>query len=139
MKILKKNKTKKNKTGKNKTRKNKTRKNKLLKGGEYVIDEPVESMEQFKENPSRRSYDIIHKDYDYKPTKKSKNKCVPQQANTTKKVDTSHNYCEIDDLIASVLGRLLETPVYSKDQTLADDSSSKNNKFSFLFPVRLNR
>ena len=126
MKILKKNKTKKNKTGKNKTRKNK-----LLKGGEYVMDEPKESMKQLEEAPSKPTYDIIHKDYK-EPKKDGKNQCVPQQANKSKKVDTSHNYCEIDDLIASVLGRLLETPVYSKDKTLADDSSSKKNKFSFL-------
>ena len=126
MPILKKNKTRKNKTGKNKTRKNK-----LTKGGEYVIDEPKESMKQLEGYSSKPTYDIIHKDYK-EPKKDGKNQCVPQQANNSKKVDTSHNYCEIDDLIASVLGRLLETPVYSKDKTLADDSSSKNNKFSFL-------
>jgi hypothetical protein len=117
MKILQKNKTK-----KNKTRKNKTRKNKLLKGGEYMIEEPEESMKHI----------IIHKDYKNPKTKDKKNKCVPQQANTSKEVDSSHNYCEIDDLIASVLGRLLKTLVYSKDKTLADDSSSGNSPFSFL-------
>ena len=107
-------------------KKNKTRKNKLTKGGHgknpFTIEVPKESMEQLKtwklyENEPLSynnftkhlklyppTYDIIHK---AKNSIEKPSKCVAQHANYKQtNYYPSHNFCEIDDIIAVVLGNL---------------------------------
>ena len=152
MKILKKNKTKKNKTGKNKTRKNK-----LTKGGHPVgpfkTVVPRKSMEQLEswtnlglrfvrdfepltdynlyrllnKNKMLPTYDIIHKN---QGQFSRDTKCVAQHANYKRTIyNPSHNFCEIDDIVAVVLGHLLEIPVYSMDGHITEDSDGNNHAF----------
>jgi hypothetical protein len=130
-------------------KKNKTRKNKLTKGGHgknpFTIEVPKESMEQLKtwklyENEPLSynnftkhlklyppTYDIIHK---AKNSIEKPSKCVAQHANYKQtNYYPSHNFCEIDDIIAVVLGNLLEIPVYSMDKNMAVDSDRNNHAF----------
>jgi len=145
-------KAKKNKTGKNKTGKNKTRKNKLTKGGHqtgpFVTVVPQESMDQLtkgnwslneyeplnkqnlhihlNQNREVPTYDIIHRDPWQNPRETTR-KCVAQHANFKEENSyySSHNFCEIDDIIAVALGHLLEIPVYSMDGHITEDSDPK--------------
>ena len=130
-------------------KKNKTGKNKLTKGGHgknpFTIKIPKESMEQlgtwelYENEPfsynkfiehlqfNVPTYDIIHKD---KNSFEKPSKCVAQHANYKQtNYYRSHNFCEIDDIIAVVLGHLLEIPVYSMDKNMAVDSDGNNHAF----------
>ena len=130
-------------------KKNKTKKNKLTKGGHgknpFTIEVPKESMEQlgtwelYENEPfsynkfiehlqfNVPTYDIIHK---AKNSFEKPSKCVAQHANYKQtNYYPSHNFCEIDDIIAVVLGHLLEIPVYSMDKNMAVDSDGNNHAF----------
>jgi hypothetical protein len=85
---------------KNKTIKNKIKKNKLQKGGDYFYDIIRSTKRKTKQNGNLEE-----------------RKCKTGREPST----ASHTYCEIDDLVASVLGRKLKKPLYSFDKMASFD------------------
>ena len=73
-----------------------------------IIDSPKKSMIQFEQN---KVYDIIHKI-------NNESQCTTQNKYKDTHNFKSHNFCEIDDIIAVILGYKLNIPIYSRDKKL---------------------
>ena len=79
-----------------------------------IINSPKQSMIQFDHKGSNNKYkvyDIIHKIPDV-------SKCTTQNKYKNTHSYQTHNFCEIDDIIAVILGDKLDIPIYSRDKNL---------------------